>query len=46
MAHAGILFCSDLVRSAAYFPEWKYSLTNIQAGGGGQGAVFSELYQK
>jgi hypothetical protein len=44
MAHARILFCSDLVRSAAYFPEWKYFLTNIQAGVGGQSAVFRLIF--
>jgi hypothetical protein len=27
MAHARILLCSDPVRSAAYFPGWKLTLT-------------------
>ena len=27
MAHAPILFCSEPIRSAAYFPEWKLAFT-------------------
>jgi hypothetical protein len=31
MAHAWILFCSDPVRSAAYFSEWKLAFKAILA---------------
>jgi hypothetical protein len=46
MANAPILFCSDPVRSAAYFLEWKLALTALQVIGVGNdqhGLVITDL---